>query len=52
MADVQPLGGAGEVQLLGHGEEVTQVAQFHIDTLKVLIMVEIYIGLWFYPSLS
>ena len=29
LADVQPFGGAGEVQLFGHGDEITQMAQFH-----------------------
>ena len=29
LRDVQPLGGAAEVPLLGHGDEVAQVPQFH-----------------------
>lgn len=36
LCHVQPFGGAGEVQFFGNGNEVTQVAQFHIDTFKVL----------------
>jgi hypothetical protein len=29
LLDVQPLGRAGKVQLFSHGDEVTQMAEFH-----------------------
>jgi len=35
LGDVQALGRAREVQLLGDGNEVTQVTQFHVDTRQV-----------------
>ena len=31
LADMQALGSAGEMQLLGDGDEVTQVAQLHVS---------------------
>jgi len=31
LRDVQPLGGSRKIQLLGHGNEVTQMTQFHIQ---------------------
>ena len=30
--DVEPLGRTAEVQLLGDGDEVSQVAEFHVNT--------------------
>jgi hypothetical protein len=33
--NVYPLGGPGEVQLGGHGDEVLQVAKFHVAFYRV-----------------
>ena len=30
LGDVNPAGSLGEIQMLGHGSEVTQVTQFHL----------------------
>jgi hypothetical protein len=32
---MQLLGGARDVAFMGHGDEVAEVAQFHMDTINI-----------------
>jgi hypothetical protein len=43
---VYPLGGPGEVQLGGHGDEVLQVAKFHVTILSRFAIIGFFFFRW------